>query len=193
MEIAVILITAYFIGSIPFSWIVARIKKVDLSSVGSGNIGSTNVFRALGPAYGGLAFFLDFAKGLSATYLAIYLNMDPLIVILASLFSVLGHTFSPFLKFKGGKGVATGLGALCAFAPLIFVIMAIYSAAMILITRYVSLTSVSGVIIASVLMFAFGQPLPYAVGTSLAAVYITIKHIPNIKRLLAGTESKIKL
>lgn len=170
---------------------MARSKGVDIRKTGSGNIGATNIFRTLGPAAGILVFALDFFKGLAPTLAALVYLKDPLQVILVGLFAILGHSFSIFLRGKGGKGAATGLGVLAVIAPDILVFTATLVVILIFITRYVSVGSIFGATAVAALMFILGKPLPYAVVSLLTAVLIVLRHIPNLKRLLAGTERKI--
>ena len=102
----------YLLGSIPFSYLIARLWRVDLRQVGSGNVGATNVLRSVGPWPGALAFLLDFLKGWLAVYLAFLAGGDPIFVLSLGLAVIIGHTYPIFLGFKGGKGAATGLGVL---------------------------------------------------------------------------------
>jgi glycerol-3-phosphate acyltransferase PlsY len=130
-------ILSYLLGSIPFGVIVAKFCKVDIQNVGSGNIGATNVLRTLGPVAGGVVFVLDLLKGTLAAVLAIWLLPSPLWIILASSMSIIGHMFPVFLKFKGGRGSATGLGVLLAIAPDVFLGAFILVVIIIGATRYV--------------------------------------------------------
>jgi acyl phosphate:glycerol-3-phosphate acyltransferase len=189
---------AYFLGSIPFGMIVARAQGVDIMSVGSGNIGATNVIRALGAKFGLLVFGLDVFKGAIPGILAHFLitqkaySIDPQAwAFLFGCIAMLGHMFSPFLKFKGGKGIATGLGAALGSIPLTGLLA---FALMILITaicRYVSLGSLiavaSTIPISIFIVKDSPQVLPFL---SILAVFIFYKHRSNIQRLIQGTESK---
>lgn len=164
---------------------IAKLKGVDIRKTGSGNIGATNIFRTLGPAAGILVFALDFIKGLAPTLAVLFYLKDPLQVILVGLAAILGHVG------KGGKGAATGLGVLAVIAPDILAFTAILVVILIFTTRYVSIGSIFGAASVAALMFILEKPLPYAVVSLLAAALIVARHIPNIKRLLNGTESKI--
>jgi glycerol-3-phosphate acyltransferase PlsY len=169
---------------------------VDLTKVGSGNIGATNVWRSISPAAGTMVFFLDFLKGYAAIFLVgagrdLPLQSKPIVVIACAAAVILGHTFSVFLKFKGGKGVATGLGVVFGIAPYNFILCFALGLAIIAMTGYVSLASITGAVFLSMLMFTTGQPLAYAWGILLLAICVIYKHRPNIKRLLNGTENKI--
>ena len=136
---------AFFIGAIPFSWILARLfGNLDIRSVGSGNVGATNVARSLGYGVGVAALLLDAAKGVAAVLLARYLFGSEAITAQATAggLAVLGHNFTPFLGFRGGKGVATGAGVLGTVAPLVLVICLAVFILTVAITRMVALGSV---------------------------------------------------
>lgn len=188
---ATTVLLSYLIGSVPFAYIVAKIKGVDLTKVGSGNIGATNVWRSVGQAAGTAVFFLDFFKGYVAVIIAKRLDLAPMAIILCAAAVILGHTFSVFLKFKGGKGVATGLGVVFGIAPYNFLLCFTLGIAIIAMTGYVSLASITGAAFLSMLMFTTRQPAAYAWGILLLAIYVIYKHVPNIKRLLNGKEAKI--
>ena len=191
MTLILLLLVAYFLGSIPFGVIIARFFKIDITREGSGNIGATNVLRTLGPVPGAAVLCLDLLKGTLATWLAIRYLDSHWLVILCGLAAVLGHIFPIFLGFKGGKGGAVGLGVLLAIAPDIFLLTAVFFIAIVAITRYVSVGSLTGPIFTAVLMVCFNRPFPYLVATLVVAVFIIIKHASNISRLLSGTERKI--
>ena len=186
-----LVLLSYLFGSIPFGIIISRLYKVDITKVGSGNVGATNVLRALGPFPAALVFVGDFAKGVIPVYLATFLNLEPLFIISAGLAAIVGHSFSIFLKFRGGRGVATGLGVLLGVAPDVFLLVIILAAIIIGFTRYVSLASVTGSVVAAASMYFFDKPMPYVIVTAMIALLIVIRHIPNIKRLVRGEERKI--
>lgn len=185
------ILLAYLLGSIPFGWLVARFWQVDIRRHGSGNIGATNVFRTLGPLAGGLVFALDFLKGWLAVYLGYWLGGDPVFVLLLGFGAILGHMFSIFLGFKGGKGAATGLGVLAGLAPDIFIIAMVMAIILITTTRYVSVASMVTALAATIMMFVFNKPLPFTLLVALVTAFIIIRHRTNIARLLAGTENKV--
>jgi glycerol-3-phosphate acyltransferase PlsY len=186
-----LLLLAYLLGSLPFGYLIGRWRGLDIRRYGSGNIGATNVFRTLGLGPGLMVFILDLLKGSVAVWLMIGLNNDPWLVILAGGLAILGHTFSVFLKFKGGRGAATGLGVLLAVAPEIFFFTIIIVAIIIAATRYVSAGSILGAVIVALAFSLTGRPLPYTLLAWIVALLIIVRHIPNIKRLIAGTEPKI--
>jgi len=191
MKIILIILLSYLLGSIPFGVVIASLFRIDITKHGSGNIGATNVMRTLGIVPGSIVLILDLLKGTLATGLAMTVLKDPLLVIICGLAAILGHMFSVFLKFKGGKGAAVGLGVLLAIAPDIFLFTTILTIIIVSISRYVSLASIIGPVITTLLLFIFDRPLPYSIASALVAVLMLYKHIPNIKRLLAGTENKI--
>ena len=188
---AAVLAGAYLLGSIPFSFLVARHEGVDVRAVGSGNVGATNVLRNVGRAAGLLAFALDFAKGSAATWLARETVGGFEFPSVAAVVAVLGHMHPVWLRFRGGKGVATGAGAFLPIAPLPTVgalsIFALVTAA----TRYVSLGSIAGSVSLGVLAFLSGTLPPVPLAAMLVAGLITWKHRENIRRLARGTERRM--
>jgi len=193
-------VLAFFLGSIPFGVIVSRAKGVDIFSVGSGNIGATNVVRALGPFFGTLVFLLDVAKGFVPAILGHFLvHGQPLGIegqvwsFLLGCVAMIGHMYSPWIKFKGGKGVATGLGATLASMPLTALGAMVVMLAVTVTTRYVSLGSIiaglSTIPISYFLVKDTPQVLPLLVLLNLFVIY---KHRANIQRLRNGTESKFR-
>jgi glycerol-3-phosphate acyltransferase PlsY len=191
MQLFLILIISYLLGSIPFGIIAAKFFKIDITKYGSGNIGATNVLRTLGALPGIIVLALDLLKGTLAAYLGILFLKDAALVVLCALIVVLGHMFSIFIGFKGGKGAAVGLGILLAIAPDVFIITAILVIIIIAVSRYVSLASIICPIFAVALMFLFKKPIPYLLATAAVSALMIYKHIPNIKRLMSGTERKV--
>ncbi len=192
---------SYLFGSLPFGlWIGLVWKKVDVRTLGSKNIGATNVLRVLGPGPAALSFALDVLKGaVGVSLLRIYAAPPPETsfhwLVLVGLCAVLGHTFSIFLRFQGGKGIATSLGLLLALSwPVALTSLAVWLLVTAL-TRYVSLASLlASFALPFASYFLLRQPeerLWMVIITTLLAVLVTVKHLPNIKRLLAGTEAKL--
>ncbi len=183
---------AYLFGSILFGKLVAGLKGIDLRAVGSGNIGATNVSRALGKGYGALVFCLDMLKGFLPTYLAISLyGLESSVVAFVGLASVLGHMFSLFDGLKGGKGVATAFGVLSAVsAGIAFLSLAVW-VVLLFWKRYVSLASIVASVSAPVFFLFAGLPLHIFLMAVAIAGLIVYKHSPNIDRLLKGQEPKI--
>ncbi|OGC24924.1 acyl-phosphate glycerol 3-phosphate acyltransferase [candidate division WOR-1 bacterium RIFOXYB2_FULL_42_35] len=189
--IFLVLLSAYLLGSIPFGLIIGRLWKIDVRQHGSGNIGATNVFRILGPVPGVIVFVLDMLKGYVSILLASQLIGDPWLIIATGLIVILGHMFPLFLKFKGGRGVATGVGVLLGLSPLTFLIAMSTFVLVLFVTRYVSLSSMLATIVAAIIFFITKKPLPYLTIVVVGTLLIIWKHRPNIHRLLNKTEPKI--
>lgn len=193
---AVLAFTAcYLMGAVPFGLIIGKLTKgIDIRQFGSGNIGASNVLRTLGTGPALLVFALDTGKGLAAVLLCSYLGLSEYYVVVGALLSVLGHTFSPFLKFQGGKGVATSLGAVVGLNWLIAAIALGLWAVIVGITRYISVASLIATVSVP-LQMVFWKSMDvhpaYQMLAGVAALAIVIKHRPNVKRLFAGTEPKI--
>jgi len=184
------LVGAYLYGAMPFGYLIALSKGVDIRKIGSGNIGTTNVYRALGVVFGAMTLLLDLSKGFIPSYLAFHYfsGLTPLQQWLLFLAPIIGQCFSVFLRFKGGKGVATSVGALLGFdIRLVLMFVAVWLVTF-LPTRWVSLGSILG--IWSVFIFAFAI-LPFFPWALLfLAFFITWRHKDNIRRLMAGSENK---
>src|SRR5215469_12904065 len=153
--LVVLVIGSYVLGSIPFGYLAGRLGGIDIRQAGSGNLGATNVVRVLGKRYGYPVFALDVLKGFGAVKMSMLMapgkpadwNSPEMFGILAAMSSVLGHLYPPWLKFKGGKGVATSAGALLALTPIAAVICAVVWIIVFGITRYVSLASVTAAVV----------------------------------------------
>ena len=187
-----LVVAAYVVGSIPFGVLVARAKGVDLRKVGSGNIGATNVARALGRRWAVAVLVADAAKGWAPVWLGRRLGLPDAHVAIAGLFAIVGHMFTVFLRGRGGKGVATSLGVALAISPLAALAgLALYVAAYSL-TRLSSVGSLLG--IWSFPLFAHfvggGVARPYTVLSLGAAALVTLRHRANIKRLIRGEEKR---
>ncbi len=185
-------VVSYLLGSIPNGLVFGKLLwHVDLREHGSHNIGATNAWRTLGKGPGFLIFLLDFLKGTVSVYLAEVLTGIPFVMILAGVLAIVGHSCSLFLHFKGGKGVATGLGVITMLMPLPSLIVFLVWLAIVKVSGYVSLGSCIAAALVPVLAWAFSYPLEYTVFGVLAAAFIIVRHKSNIARLLNGTESKI--
>ena len=192
---------AYLIGAIPFGFLIGKMRGVDVRTVGSKNIGATNVFRTVGKKWGLLAFFCDVMKGLVPTLVAkmLYAETMPVMPILVGIACVVGHMLTPYMKFKGGKGVATAFGALIALMPatvgIAFAIFALTFAC----SNYISLgscvaaTSLAVMVWIPFLDHAGCNDLPLCILVTLIAAFIVWKHRSNIGRLVRGEENKIFL
>jgi len=188
---------AYILGSIPFGLILAKLfGGTDVRKGGSGNIGATNVARVVGPVAGILTLILDVAKGSAAVLLAARLSQDsPTWMMIAALAALAGHCFPIWLKFKGGKGVATAAGMFLVLCPLAFLGSVILFVLVVAFWRYVSLGSISAAAAMPLLMYFLwaprhAPPLVITFGSLAAAVLIVCKHAGNIRRLAQGVEPK---
>lgn len=183
----------YVFGSIPSGlWLVQAFHGIDIRTQGSGNIGATNVFRTAGPKTAAAVLIGDMLKGILALYIISKFTTDPVIVAITALGALLGHNYSLFLGFKGGKGVATGLGLFLYMLPWGAAAGFGVWALIVLITRYVSLGSIIAAIVAAATGWYLNYPVPYAIFGTLACLFVVIRHKDNVKRLLNGTESKIR-
>ena len=184
---------SFFIGAIPFGVLIGRLRGVDVRAAGSGNIGATNVWRVLGPKAGTAAFVLDVLKGVAGPLIGRWLVPNSEVGIAAcGIFAVLGHTFSPFLGFKGGKGISTSLGALFGLIPLVAIIAFSAWGVVLAISRIVSLASIVACVILPILAWSLpGNSRAACVVATLMGILAFVKHLPNLKRILAGTEPKI--
>jgi acyl phosphate:glycerol-3-phosphate acyltransferase len=191
LDAVLVLSLSYLLGSIPFSYLVARRRGVDVRQVGSGNVGATNVMRSVGKAAGLAAFALDFLKGMAASLLAVRLSPEGPLPAMAAVTAVLGHMYPVWLRFRGGKGVATGAGA---FLPLAAVPTALGLVAFVVVlalTRYASLASIAGTITLAALALLLGYPESVARAAAAAGLLILWKHRANLRRVAEGTESRI--
>jgi glycerol-3-phosphate acyltransferase PlsY len=186
-----LILFAYLTGSIPIGVLLARLKGKDPRRTGSGNIGATNVMRSAGKVLGIVTLVGDILKGFVPTFIAVQLGVPAFITALVGLAAFSGHLFPIFLKFKGGKGVATGSGVFLAINPLVILISFIIFVIVFLIWKYVSLGSLVGTGIIPFSFFVFKTPTEYILLSFLIACGVFVKHKDNIKRLLAGTESKV--
>lgn len=193
LKVAILLIGSYVLGSIPFGLLIVKAWcGVDIRQHGSGNIGATNVLRTAGKAAAVIVFLADVLKGLIPVAVARHFLPDmPGVTIAAGLLSLVGHTASIFLKFRGGKGVATGLGIFIGVNPLVAAIALGVWTLVVLTTRYVSVASIAGATTIPIMMFAFSQPTPYKVFAIFAAAYVVAKHRSNIARLARGIEPRL--
>ena len=204
-----VLVVAYLLGSIPTGYLTAKLLKgIDIREFGSGSTGATNVLRTLGKGPGGSVLFIDSLKGVVAILIAHELfnfataqdllpetiNVDiwlSSMIALTAFFAILGHSKSIFLGFSGGKSVATSIGILFAMNWQVALICVGVFGIAIAISRFVSLSSISGALAAPVSMVILNQPLPYIIFGVIGSLYVVWRHKSNIGRLIAGTESKL--
>lgn len=185
-----VLLLAYLFGSIPAGVLVARTYGVDIRKVGSGNIGATNVLRALGWGPALVVAFFDVFKGGIAVLIARALGLEGWLLGGVAVAAVLGHNYSLFLGFRGGKGVATSFGTLLFLDPVLALWTFPIGVSVMLITRYVSAGSMVGGVAALVLSLALGRPLWEVATVFLMALLIFFTHRENLKRLQEGTERR---
>ena len=180
-------------GSVPSGlWLVQAFHGIDIRNYGSKNIGTTNVFRTVGPKTAVLVLIADAFKGILAVGIMSYFFHNPLLAVVTALGALLGHNYSLFLGFKGGKGVATALGLLIFMMPKVAVASFGIWLVCVLLTRYVSLGSIMAAIFTPPLAWYLGYPSAYVIFSVVAAFFVVLRHKENIHRLLTGTESKIK-
>ena len=206
-------LAAYLLGSIPFGYLVAKAKGIDIRSVGSGNIGATNAMRVLGKPAGIFVLLADALKGYAAcvlgfiisshfygvTYAGLH-NTSQVIpdfpverfMVLAGICAVLGHNYTCWLKFKGGKGIATSAGVFLALAPLAMGISVAVFTVVLLLTRYVSVGSIAAAITLPVAVWLTREGTLLRVVTIILGAMAIYKHKTNIQRLMAGTENRIQ-
>jgi len=199
LALSISLVLTYIIGSIPFAYIYGKIfRKIDIREHGSGNVGATNVLRVFGTKAGIIVLLLDILKGFIPVFIiTIIYPQTQWQPVLLGIFAILGHTFTIFLKFKGGRGVATSAGVFLALSPYTITAAILIFLLVVAVTKYVSLGSMFAAIflvIAHTIFFLLCESSnPYIFYfTLLLSFFIIYKHKPNIKRLINGTENKIK-
>jgi acyl phosphate:glycerol-3-phosphate acyltransferase len=183
---------AYLLGSIPFAFLAGRACGIDLRTVGSGNLGAANVFRALGSRWGIAVMAADIAKGTVAVLVARALTDDPWPAVAAGA-AMAGHVYPVWLRFKGGKGVAVGGGAVIGLMPLAAALLLGLWAVVVLTTRYSSLASIIAALAAPPVVWALGYPTSRVVFVALGSAAVLALHRGNMRRLLAGEENRIVL
>jgi len=203
VTLVTVLIGSYFLGSIPFGYLAGRLAGIDIRKAGSGNVGATNVVRVLGKRYGYPVFALDFLKGFGAVKISMLMapgrppewNSSEIVGILAAMSSILGHLYPPWLKFKGGKGVATSAGALLALTPVATLIGVAIWIIVFWLTRYVSLASITATVVLPIVILVVSsqdqnkrKPLVYS--SACVAAVVIWRHRSNLSRLMRGTEPR---
>ncbi len=187
-------IIAYLFGSIPTGYLIAKqLFGIDIRNFGSKNIGATNMFRTLGAKPALIVLLVDVIKGAIPVLIAQWLlPNDVLASLLAGAVAVIGHNYTCWLNFKGGRGVATSLGVVITLVPLGALLVFLIWAVIVYITRYVSLGSIIGAVCAPVTAWYFGYDSKVQIFIAVMALLVIVGHKDNIKRLLSGTENKIK-
>lgn len=187
--------SSYLLGAVPFGFVLARLRGIDLRRVGSGNIGATNAMRALGKPLGALAFFLDFAKG--AVPVLLFAGVEPAHQVACGAAAVIGHVWPVYLRFKGGKAVATSFGAITAIDAWVALGGLAAWITVLYVTRYVSAASIgmaSGFVLAALVRAGLGAGDPVFVGATVALfALILVRHRSNMARIRSGAEPKTKL
>ena len=201
MITVLLILIAYVLGSIPNAlWVGKTFKNIDVREHGSKNTGSTNAARVLGPKLGIFTLILDILKGALPTYLGIVLGadlltrmtgIDKLDVIVIGMAAILGHTFSLFLKFKGGKAVATTLGVFLVLVPYAILILLVVFFVIFGLTKYVSLASIVSAVALPITVYLTTRHIPLTILGIIIGLLVIIRHKENIKRLINGTESKL--
>ncbi|WOO41792.1 glycerol-3-phosphate 1-O-acyltransferase PlsY [Rubellicoccus peritrichatus] len=194
LQVIAVTVVGYLLGAIPFAVIIAKRHGVDIMKEGSGNPGATNVTRSVGKRAGNFCFVMDFLKGLAAAGIPLLPFMgasDPIgLGVLGLIAAIIGHSYSVFIGFKGGKGVAVTMGGLLALAPIILIIGLIVWVGVFYSSKYVSLASLCFGISLPVLGIGFEKPAVLIIFLVGIAVLIVFRHRANIQRLFAGTEHR---
>jgi glycerol-3-phosphate acyltransferase PlsY len=196
------IVAGYLLGSIPTGYLVAKARGVDIRSVGSGNIGATNVFRILGTPAGVFVLLVDAAKGWGAVLIGQRLlwpwfaSSDPALgaewfAVAGGVAAVLGHNYTLWLRFKGGKGIATSAGVLAGLVPMALLIALVVWVIVFLLSRYVSLASISGAFVLPFAVWYSGYGAAMIIITAVLGALAIYKHRSNIERLMKGTENRI--
>jgi glycerol-3-phosphate acyltransferase PlsY len=189
----IVSIFAFIFGSIPWGFIIGKLKGIDLRKTGSGNIGTTNVLRVIGKKEALATLLLDISKGFIPVMLLrlFYEESNMLLLGFTGIAAILGHCFTPFLKFKGGKGVATSVGVILAFSPLAGLTTVIIWLSTFAVFRISSLSALVAFGVLPLVTMILRYPDEVTVFAFIITAIIYLRHLSNIKRLLKGTETKI--
>lgn len=191
MDAVVPLFIGYVIGSLPLGYLVAsQLKGIDLRRVGSGNVGAANVYRTAGLAIAVLVVLIDVAKGASSVVLAARVTTGSAGPVAAGVAAIIGHVYPVWLRFQGGKGVATACGVFWTLAPVATAIATSVFVVVVWMTRYVSLGSVIATVALPPIAWITNEPIPVVTGSVLAALLILQRHRANLVRLQQGTERR---
>jgi glycerol-3-phosphate acyltransferase PlsY len=188
----IVVAAAYLIGSIPTGLLLGKAYGIDVRKEGSGNIGATNLYRTVGRKVGIITLIGDCLKGYLPVVLVKFSTLPPECAAWVGLAAFCGHVFSVFLKFKGGKGVATALGVFLALAPLAVAIAMALFAGLMFLWRYVSLGSISAAAVMPLAVYFLGGSRTVTTVTFIISLIVIVRHHENIGRLLSGNESKFK-
>jgi len=196
----VVLVISYFLGSVPAGYLAGKSRGIDVRTVGSGNIGATNAFRVLGKTAGTVVLLADALKGFAAArwapLLAIYLfpgaaSQQEYLKLAAGVAAILGHNYTCWLNFKGGKGIATSAGVVLAWAPLACVTALALWGVVFVMTKFVSLASIAAALILPVAVWFWNRSLTMTIVMAALSALAIYKHKANIQRLLKGTENRV--
>lgn len=190
--LVIVITAAYLIGSIPTGLLLGKLYGIDVRNEGSGNIGATNLYRTVGRKVGIITLVGDCLKGMLPVLAIKFSSLPPEFAAWAGLAAFCGHVFSVFLRFKGGKGVATALGVFLALAPIAVVIVLVLFAVVMFFWRYVSLGSLAAAVVMPPAVYLLGESRTVTFVTLAIAVIVIIRHRENIKRLISGTENRFK-
>lgn len=190
-DFALVVAIGFLLGSIPFPYLLTRRRGVDLRTVGSGNVGATNVLRVSSPATAVTALALDAGKGGLAVWVAEALTRQPALMVCAGLAAMLGHVYPPWLGFRGGKGLATTAGAFAVLTPAATGIAAAIFVAVVAVSRLVSLGSLSAILALPPLAAWFGASRVVIGGACAASAFVAFRHRSNVRRLWLGTERRL--
>jgi acyl phosphate:glycerol-3-phosphate acyltransferase len=191
MEELLAVVVAYLVGSIPFAFLLSRRRGIDLRRVGSGNVGASNVLRTSGVRAALFAMALDIVKGALAVLVAQRVAVGPATPIAAGVASVIGHVYPVWLRFHGGKGVATAAGVFSVLAPVALGIACAVFLLAVWVTRFISVGSMAAAITLALITALSDLPAVVAGGASLSAAVIVHRHRANVARLMAGTERRV--
>ncbi len=197
IKVLISAVIAYLIGSIPTGYLIVKSATgQDIRQVGSGSTGATNVKRVMGKKWFFIVLLLDALKGAIPVMIANFVphlhSNSGLTAVVAAACVLIGHSKSIYLGFTGGKSVASGVGTILALSPTVGLSIAVIWAIITYASKYVSLGSIIALALSPILMFLFNQPIAYVVYCVIGAVYVIYLHRENVKRLLAGTENKVR-
>jgi glycerol-3-phosphate acyltransferase PlsY len=191
MSAALLVLFGYVLGSIPTGFLVGRAFGVDVRKVGSGNIGMANVLRAAGKWPAALTMLGDMLKGLLPVVIARNFTDNPWVLAIVALAAVVGHCWPVALRFRGGKGVATGAGTSIGLAPMVGLGLFVFWWIVVLLSRYTSLGAIAVMVVSPFAFWLSGQPLPYVLYAVIGGTLVLWRHRENARALMKGTERKV--
>lgn len=193
MQVTLAVVFGYLLGSMPFAYLLARRRGIDLRHAGSGNLGAANVLRTVGVWAAVIAMLLDVLKGSAAVLAAQAITTGTAAPVAAGLASILGHVYPVWLRFRGGKGVATAAGVFALLAPVALSVAGVVFVITVVVTRFVSAGSVAAAIALVIAAAVSGAPGPVVAGAVGAAMIVLFRHRANMERLVAGSERRVEL